>query len=244
MLTVKVNIDGIERKFDTLANSAEDLTPALKRMGGYLRQRALAKYAAQDFPALSDATVQKRAARGLKSLERKLKRDVGKQKKRAWDKQRDAGLAPRGAVMRALARLTLGDLMAQQAVASSKGVRNRQAVLDEFNRRHRGGESGAKLSDAQSRSLNAREQRAVAKAVGGPILGQLPRTLKVTVARGAVTLESRTYQDFSEAHNKGLSTGHGAKMPQRTTIKLDSQDLDILRSILVEEMLIPFTPMG
>jgi hypothetical protein len=243
MISVQVSYEGVERKFDTLAETAQDLTPALKRMGGYLKHRAMARYAAQDFPGLADSTVRHRALKGLHSLERKLERDVQKAKRRGHEARRDAGLAPRGAVARALARLTLGDMLERQAVNSTRGVQNRQAVLDEFRRQNFGGEAGKKLTEKQSASLGARAQRAVAKAVGGPILGQLPRTLKVRIENGSVTLESKTHQEWSEAHNEGLTAGHGAKMPVRATIKLDAQDLDIFRGILIEELLIPFTSM-
>ena len=244
MLTVTVNIEGVSRKFDTLAETADDLSPALKRFGGYLKKMALKRYAEQAFPGLAQSTLDRRAQKGIKSLEKKLERDFRKAKSRAWDQRRAAGLAPRGALARTLARLTLGDLMGAQAVASSRGVQNRLRVLEEFRRRHRGGDAPGKLTAKQEASLTAREERAVAKAVGGPILGQLPRTLVVKVERGKVTLESRTYQKFSEVHNKGGTAGHGAHIPKRETIKVDETDLQIFAGILIEEMLAPFEEMS
>lgn len=244
MLSVKVEIDGLVRKFDTVAKTASDLTPALKRMGGYMKRQAIARYEAQAFPGLADSTIKHRALKGLHSLERKLTRELGKAKRKAWDTARAEGLAPRGAVARALARLTLGDLMAQQRVSNTRGVKNRQAVLDEFRRRNFKGEGGGKLTEKQSASLSARQERAVSKAVGAPILGQLPKTLQVTISpRGNVTLTSRTYEKWSEAHNEGLVVGHGAKLPERKTIKVDAQDLEVFRGILIEELLMPFEPM-
>lgn len=220
---------------DTLAATAADLEPALKRIGGYLRENALRRYKEQGFAPLSQATLDKRAAQGLKTLERKLTKDFGKAKRKAWDSKRAEGSAPRGALARTLARLTLGDLAAGQAVASTRGVQNRLAVLDEFKRRHRSGVGGKALSVAQTKSLNDRETRAVAKQVGKPILGGLTRTLNFKVARGSVTLKSETYDHFSEVHNKGNST-----TPARTTIKIDETDLAVFKAILVEELLMGF----
>lgn len=244
MLTVKVEVDGVIRKFDTVAKTCEDLTPALRRFGGYLRKVALARYKEQAFPGLAQSTLDKRAQKGLQKLERKLEKDYRKAKRRAWDSRRASGASPRGVIARTLARLTLGDMVGAQAVASARGVQSRLKVLEEFRKRHRGGEGGAKLSEKQQASLDAREERAVAKAVGGKILGDLDRTVGTEIKRGSLTLKSTTHQGFSEAHNKGGTVGNNAKLPKRETIKVDGNDLAVFRGILIEELLMAFEEMA
>lgn len=241
MFTVRVEIDGLERKMDTLANVASDLTPALKRMGGHLKSRATERYKAQSFAPLAQGTLEKRAQRGLQTLERKLERDYRKAKKRAWDTVRAKGAAPRGAIARALARMTLADMVeGQGAVMSTKGVQNRLKVLDEFRRRHRRGAGGAALTEKQAQSLNQREARAVGKQVGKPILGGLSRTLVVRLnGGGSVTLWSQTFERFSDIHNEGGTAGHGANIPARMTITVDEKDLAVFVEILKEELLLP-----
>lgn len=245
MFTVTVEADGLRRRFDLVEEAAtgKGLEPALRRFGAHLRKSALARYAAQEFAPLAASTLEKRAAKGVARLERKLTYDLKKAKGRAWQSRRDQGLAPRGSIMRTLSRLTGGDLPGEAAVANTRGVRNRFAVLEEFNRRHRGGSGGAALSNAQTRSLNAREERAVTKAVGAPILGRLARSLVVTTDSASVTLESRSHGKFTEIHNEGGTAGHGAKIPKRETIKVDNTDLDIFKAILVEHHLIAFESM-
>jgi phage gp36-like protein len=236
---IAVNVDGVVRKMDTLASNAHDLSPALARIGGYLKQNALRKYKEQGFAPLAASTLEKRAAKGLNTLERKLGYDLKKAKARAWDARRASGAAPRGAIARTLAKLTMGDMLGAQAVADTRGVQNRTKVLEEFRRRHRGGApSSLLLSAAQTKSLNDRETRAVAKQLNKPILGGLSRTLGFKVANGSVTLKSMTYEHFSGVHNEGGAVGHGASVPARTTIKIDETDVAVFRAILADELMV------
>jgi hypothetical protein len=239
MFSVVCNIDGLVRKFDTLADSAADLERPLRMFGSYLRKKALARYKAQDFPGLATSTIEKRAQKGLRTLERKLNRDLRKAIGRARVED-----APKGI----LGRL-FGRNIPDPGALETRGVKSRIAVLAEFQKRHRPqGELAARtglkpLSIKQLASLGNREDRAVAKAVGGPILGRLPQSLVVTVGEGSVTLESRTHEKWTEAHNKGGAVGHGAVLPKRETVKVDATDLDVLGEILVEHhLLLAFTP--
>ena len=223
-----------------LALAAGDLTTAFKRLGGYLKQRAQLRYEAQAFAPLAQSTLDKRAQHGLMTLERKLETDYRKAKKRGWDTARAKGQAPRGVIAHALTRMTLGDMVGQGVVMSSRGVQNRLKVLEEFRRRHRrGAQGGGQLTTAQTKGLNAREARAVARQVGKPILGGLTRSLVISVGSSSVTLSSRTFEKFSEVHNEGGSAGHGATIPERMTLTVEDRDLDIFADILRDEMLSP-----
>lgn len=232
MFWVKVNLDGIEHKFDTMANSARDLEKPLAIFGGYMKKKALKKYEAQDFAPLAASTLAARASKGVHSLERKLSRDVKRATKKSTEKLG-------------------GDALAAIQAVSTRGVRNRLAVLAEFQRRHpatyaarAGGVmagAGLKpLSFKQAVSLNARTDRAVARAVGKPILGNLTRSLTVEVGSGSMTLASRTAEGWSEVHNEGGTAGHGAAIPERRTIEVEPSDLSVLTSILQSYLLLPF----
>lgn len=228
MITIQVNVDGVVHKMDTLAERARDLDRPLKRFGAYLRKRAIERYKAQDFTPLAESTLRARAQEGLNSLERKLEKDVRKAEKRSRPQAKPSFL------QRALG-------IASPAILgpASRGVRNRESVLSEFRRRHRRGSEGLKgsaggkaLSVKQLASLDRREEKAVTKAMNAPILGGLPGTLVVEVQRGTVTLVSRTREHWTDVHNKGGTAGHGAKIPKRETIKLEQQDLAVLKQIL------------
>ncbi|MEO9194596.1 MAG: hypothetical protein ABI445_13130, partial [Polyangia bacterium] len=175
MLTVTVDVGGLERKLDLMIDISTDLTPALRRIGGYLKAETKRRFAEQNFAPLAASTLANRASKGIRALDRKLQRDYGKAKKRAWDGARASGNVPRGLIARALARLS-GAAVAQAAgVAQTRGVRNRLAVLETFRATHFKGTTSAKLTEKQNASLTARTQRAVEKAVGGAILGKLDR---------------------------------------------------------------------
>ncbi len=239
MFAVVVNIDGLIRKFDTLANSADDLNKPLKQFGGYLRKRALERYKAQDFVPLAESTIKKRAGKGLRSMNKKLLRDVRGALKRARSKR-----APRGLIEKLLTSKAVQHSLDNVIDSQAKGVRNRLAVLSAFQGQHRGiggvsrlelAADAKPLSIKQLAGLGSKTDKAVAKAVGKPILGGLAKTLKITVDSGTVTLTSLTHQTWSDAHNAG--DGHN---PKRETIKLEESDLDVFGTILEEHFLLPF----
>lgn len=240
MFTLEVNSAGAERKFELASYAMEDLTEPLKRFGAYLRAKALARYKAQAFPPLAEATVEKRAQKGLRSLERKLQQDVRKALGRARK-----GRAQRvGLLDRILTSASVRHAAEDAVNSQTRGVQNRLAVLGQFQQWHRKGlkdkAQGRALLPKQKISLLQREARAVVRAVGQPILGGLPRTVVFKVGLGTVTLESDTHQDWSDAHNKGGTVGHGAKLPQRETIVLEPVDLEVLARILMDAALLPF----
>lgn len=239
MLTVLVDIDGVEHKFDTLAHLSSDLAPVLRRFGAHLRRRAADRYAAQDMEPLAAATVAKRAQRGLRAFESKLTGDVRRAQRKTQEQ------APRGV----LARL-FGLGGARDIGSGSRAVQSRLAVLAEFQARHgRRTELAARgglkpLSFKQTLSIGAREDRAVAKAVGAPILGKLAGSLVVEVDGANVTLTSRTKGEWSAVHNDGGTAGRGARIPQRETIKIEEQDLELFAELLKEHHLAAFDGNG
>lgn len=219
MFSVAVNIDGLVTKMDTLALSARDLDEPLRRFGAYMRKKAIAKYERQNFAPLADATVMARARGGRKSLEGKLYSDVRKaQRRQAARGERD----------------------------KSRGTANRLAVLAAYQEqrgfKRAGIASGvlAELTFKQALSLGAREDRAITRAVGKPVLGGLPRTVGFEVRGGSMTLASRTHEKWTAAHNEGATVGHGAKLPERRTIEVEGVDLVVLQSILKSHLLLPF----
>lgn len=247
MWTVVVELDGLNRKLDTFADSAGDLEKPLGIFGAHLRRRALERYKAQNFAPLAESTIEKRALKGMHSLGRKLQGDVRKALRRARQaRQRE----PKGFLARLLDQkqsLALEDALSVQ----TRGVQNRLAVLAEFQRHHglNWGKKGGTFADRiqakpltfkQNISLAQREARAVMRAVNQPILGGLPRTLVVVVESGTVTLRSATHEKWSEAHNQGATVGHGSKLPKRETIKLESDDVEVLVAILKHHLLLPF----
>ena len=237
MFTIKVNIDGLEHKLDTLADSAADLEEPLRVFGGYLRNRALERYKAQSFAPLAQASIEGRAGKALVHLENKLRQDL----KKALRRQPQA----RRSLLEKLVGAKIPEGLAGGG-GLSKGAANRVAVYQEFRRRHRRADAdnkfeqmsgGKELSLKQLASLDAREGRAIAKAVSGPILGKLVKSLKVEVGAGEVTLASRSVTQFTAIHNEGGTAGKGAKIPKRETIYLETKDLDVLADIIRSHLL-------
>lgn len=234
--SVSVNLDGLNRKFDTLADSAGDLEKPLAILGARLKQKALKRYKAQNFAPLAESTIQKRAQKGMGSLERKLHSDVRK----AMGRARKAR-GPKGLLEKLLTSKAMDDVLSSQ----TRGVQNRLAVLAEFQRHNdplglKEKVEGRKLTLKQQASLAQREARAVMRAVSKPILGGLDKTLVVVVTDGKVTLESATHQKWSKAQNDGATVGHGATLPERKTVELEQDDLTFFEAVLKSHLLLAF----
>jgi phage gpG-like protein len=243
MLTLTVDVSGAIEKLDTIATSADDLSPAMKTFGEYMKRRALERYRQQDFEPLKEGTIGNRAAKGLASMESKLRGDLKKAIKRGGGQRPPRSLLERvfgGAGQRGVDTV-LG--------SSSRGAKNRLAVLVEFTQKHRQGKNrleaaaGAKgLTLKQQQSLAVRTVRAVSKSVSRPILGRLPETLEVQVNGSTMTLASRTGKHWTAIHNEGGRAGRGADIPARPTIFVEQSDLDVLISLLKSHMLMGVEP--
>lgn len=235
-ITATVNLEGMSRKFDLVAERVEDLDEPLREFGEHLKHRALERFNAQNFEPLKSGTLKQRARKGLKTAERKLERDVGRAFTRTRQKQQSK--APKGLLQAALT--LMGAQPSGTSIAMrSRGIANRQAVLAEFQKQFRGGKGGMALSLKQMASLNDRVTRSVNKAMGKKILGKLPDSLVVEVGDGSVTLAERTEKEWSEVHNKGGTGGNRSKIPKRETVVLDDEDLGYFAILLKDYIVKP-----
>lgn len=212
MITLSVNIDGIERKLETLAETAKDLEPALRMFDGYLRARVRQRFASggPGWPERSAEDEGKRHradqvdALAVHKMQRKLEREFDRARRR-----RAAGKGTEAAVER------------------------RYAVLKEFMRQAAGGAVGIQGGKDARREksiagLRQRFQRAAERDHG--ILGKLASSIASTVSRGTLTLYSKVA--WAGVHNEGGTVGHGATLPARPFLFLESSDIDVLAEIL------------
>lgn len=246
MFTLIVDADGLYKKLDLAVSRVQDLDRPLRKFGAHLKRRSIERYRAQNFAPLSRGTLEHRAGKGLRSLERKLSRDVRK----ALKKEGGGEQPPRGLLQRAL-EIVKAEPAPIVAGGTSRGVKNRLSALQAF-QEQRGFQHGrrknqsilmvsgaAPLSLRAQASLSKREERAVAKAVNKPILGGLPGTLEVEVSLGTVTLRSHTDRPWTEIHNDGGQAGNSATIPKRETIRVEESDLKVLTDLLKDYLLEP-----
>ena len=236
MLTAEVDWSQLKAKLDELQARGEDPAKPLRAWLKHLKQRAIERVKAQDFAPLAASTVEHRAQKGMRRVGAKLRQDARKALGRAQEKE------PRGF----LARL-LGVESRSVAAVETRGVRNRLSVLAEYERRF-GKRSGLTsrtdlkpLTLKQHLSLGGRIDRAVAKAVGGPILGGLVRMMKARVKGADGELVERSRGGWTEIHNKGGTGGHGAKIPKRETLKVEDSDIEFGAALFEEHLIEPFT---
>jgi phage gpG-like protein len=77
-LKFKVNVDGMQKKFDLLTSAMKDLKPSLKEFDQHLKQRIQQRFDQNgpDWPALSDESKERHISKAFRTLERKLGREV------------------------------------------------------------------------------------------------------------------------------------------------------------------------
>ena len=236
-ITVEIKMEGLQHKFETLAEKSQDLKPALAKFGAHLKNKAKQKIAEQDFPPLADSTLQKRRQTGLRTLRGKLERDLRKAQGRASK----VSLSGKFTKIKGVVTDTL-----KVEYRETRGVQTRKAVLAEFQRqtKQRQGLTARMdlkpLSVKQLAGLGSRVDRAVARQVAKPILGGLDRGLKAKIAGSSVTVTDETRGKWSEVHNKGGTAGHDAKEPKREFLKLEDSDKKVFADILKEHHLAAF----
>lgn len=214
MLSVYVNVDGVNHKMDTIVDAVDELEPALKKFGAYLKHRAQEKYKAQNFVPLAPATIAKREQKGLRQIESKF------------------GSELRSSLTSAKAKESTKERRAATLLEFQREYRNGRSSVDWKARGYDLEASKTKLSLKQMVGLHGRVNKAVQKAVNSPVLGKLGSSLRVTIEDGTVTLASRTKGNWSAVHNEG--DGHN---PKRETIKLEAKDLDVFVEILRDHFL-------
>jgi phage gpG-like protein len=225
----RVDLDGAERSFTLLADAAKHLDPALRVFDRYLRARVRARFA-QEGPGwapLAPATLAHRRHAAMATLERKLGRDVRRAEK---SYARRFG---------ALDQFGLGGFEKQRA-RSLLAIQRRLTTVAEFRRILLGGSDEATLfegpsAEKQQKSLAGRIGRAETRA-SEKILGRIAGSIHSTIKNGTLNIESRI--PFSEAHNAGATTGHGAHLPARPFLYLEPQDIEVLKATLENHLLL------
>jgi hypothetical protein len=245
VITLEINVEGAVRKFELATIMAEDLEEPLTRFAKYWFARTKAHYEAQNFAPLAQSTIDKRAQAGLRTLERRLKRETKKARDRAM-----AATGKRSTWVASVLGLASATAAAAAAIAGqTRGVRNREAVLAALQAKHRGKRKGGDddvvksdqvLTLKQSQSLAMRVVRAVSRSINRKILGALDKSTFVEVRGDAVTLMAETAKSWSEAQNDGGTVGHGAVLPKREAIMFEPHDEAVLISILKDHLLLPF----
>lgn len=233
-LTLRVDVGGLERKFELLTDSAKKIDPALRAFDRYLAARVRQRFESSGpgWAPLAPETIEARKSRAAEVLGKKLGRDVRRSEQRYRSKfgeHRDD---------------TLSQLLESRVVkkrrSAAAAIQRRLTTFAEYRRQLAGGSAEASLfegrgADRQRVSLAARVQRAEARATG-KILGRVALSFKSTVRGGRLTRESKI--PWAGVHNEGGAAGHGATIPARPFLFIEERDVDVLAEILRDRMLL------
>jgi phage gpG-like protein len=210
VFSLEIDVGGVRRTFTSFVENMRDLDPALQAFGRYLLKKWRKP---KSFAPLAAATIAHRESSQAAATEAIRKIQLGRLRKKLVREMRRA-----------------------KAKSSGAAVAQRYAVLKEFDRIVGGGGAGVSLLSGPdgakaSKSLRGRIERAGGKS-SSKILGRLPAANKMQVKSGALTAGSTV--DWAHAHNEGLSVGKGAKLPQRTYVTVEEEDMNVLVNLVVD----------
>lgn len=253
MLTLSVDVDGVRRKMMLLGAATRDLTEPLARIGGYLRSKSEKKFDAQGpgWPQLAPSTEARKidaaeielltksksgksVARTMLREARKLARAEAAYDKATTDKQRDKA-AFKGysalSTLNAARRAFSGNRQftsAADLVAFAQREERRQRLHGYAQRASR------RIADTAERRKVGRigQRRYKAEEGADRMLGNLSKSISIKLNKGGVEVYSKAL--IGAIHNEGGTAGHGAKIPARPFLKLDSADIQVAVKILQE----------
>ena len=201
-----MEVDGVVRQMDVIADTASTVDKALARFGKYLRLKAQRRFDSNGpgWPPLKAATQLRHEAKASRRLESKLRRDVIRATRTA---KKDTTRETRETVLAEFKRLEAGGMLDKSL-----------------------------LTPKQQKSLQGRIGRAKKKAgekLLGKIAGSLKAKISnntLTVIAG----EKWAHPQLTNVHNEGGSANHGANIPKREFLKLEGEDLSVLEAFIVD----------
>lgn len=247
LLTLFVDVSGVERKLSFMVDQAKDLDPVLRKYGqSYLRRKVQQRFEQGGGPPLKASTQAKvaraggrlygRAAeRAAGLLQRKLRRELKRaQRSRhqvddpilfAREEARQRHLASQGRRSRS---------MAEVIRSRDAAVERRKRVLAIFEKVLAGDEVSAATSGKGAERAKAKIEERLGrsrKKVEAHLLGKIPGSMKLEVKGGRLVFGSEI--DWAWVHELGGDAGHGAKIPARERVYLDDEDMDLLVDMIV-----------
>lgn len=233
MLTLQYTSAGVSRKMQLAVDSLSTLDQVLRRFNKeHLRPKIDQKFRSQGpgWPGLAQATIERRGeqagsvsarirAKALNSLDRSLEREQGRAE-------------------RALYRSLTTPKQAHLTERRQKVLERHHRLRAEFERVRAGGmyplpKEAGKLGERIGRR-HARAEERIRHYESGQALGQIASSIGSKIQAHTLIVESRI--EWAGVHNEGGVAGHGAKIPARTFLELDAEDLDVLARMTAEHM--------
>lgn len=217
MLTIKVNAEGVERKFQVLVDSVKDLHPVLKA-----------------FSKVKQAEVQRRfdtGGPGWAGLAAATKEGREQRMAVATARVKEVAVKKLGSTLRRDVRRALRK-------SGSDAIERRRLALKLFHELYVGGQQTPARDKGEQRireSLTKRIGRAESQA-STKVLGRIASSIKAKVSGGTLTLESSI--PWAGVHNVGGTAGNSANIPARTFLEWTEEDLAALVYMFQERMLL------
>lgn len=212
-----------------MVEQLETLDKVLRAFGKYLRAKAKSKFQAEGpgWQELAASTRKRLESTGTGRLtERGKVRQTARIKalasKLSNDGARNAELLSK---LRSVTRSSGGGNLGQLIRASSAKAKQQKELLNLAAEIHR-----AQAKAAAGKKFN-RQRRAITKH---KLLGRLGTSIKASAKKNRLVVFSVV--EWSEIHNDGGNTAKGARIPARTFLELDDEDLKVLEQMIADHV--------
>lgn len=223
---ISLNVDTRQgrKKIEVWVENLSDLNPPLRLFGKYLRDKTKTRFQSEGpgWAGLADSTRERlehthtgRITKGGKI--RQTSRFKGIIKRLASEDRNTAVVS----ALKRVSRSTGGGKLGQLIRASSARGQIEKELLN----------VSKEAFKAQSGKRRKSKRRAIQKH---KLLGRLASTIKARVQKNRLEVYSTV--PWAGVHNKGGTAGKGSRMPPRTFLELEADDVDVLGKMIVDHV--------
>lgn len=222
--SVKIDASGVSRKMILLVDATKDINAPLRQFGKYLRNKSKQKFANEGpgWEPLADSTKERleHTRTGRITAQGKIR----------------ASVVPK--IQRYL-KTSVKDLVKQELKVKHRFNSNLELALLRKEKQERQLKTLEKLeSDIEKMKAKPLDKRRRGKKAieKHKLLGRLASTLTAEVKNSVLVVRSKA-GEIGKIHNEGGVAGHGAKIPARTFLELDDDDVKVLKALLEHHLL-------
>jgi phage gpG-like protein len=231
MFSIAFNSDALTKKWRLIADESQDLDEVLKAFGAYLRKKAKDKFAQEGpgWPRLAEST----ANRLQHTFNNKFTVSGGIRKSAASSIKKGLQKAIKSGKLPVAAKAKLEDIIKNGIRGNSYALMaygsfkfKKDSELNPVEKLEKSLVKFKSLSHDERKAKLEKKRKSSTHKLLGKIAGSIKSRLRKNV------LEVYSAIEWAGVHNDGGQAGKGSKIPKRTFLELDDEDLHVLSSLL------------
>lgn len=222
-LALRINTRNGSRRLELMVESLRDLDPILSDFGKYLRERSKQRFAQQG-PGWKPSAESTKQRLGKKLLGR-ITKGGGRVKVTGRIQRFERSLPEEVKYELAMASRKTGGSKLAAAVRKAALMKPHEREL-------------LNIASEIDRSATRKRRSSRNALKKHRLLGRLPTSLAVKISRGVLQVYSKV--PWSGVHNVGGTAGKGSKIPARTFLRLEPEDMDVFETMLRKRALLAF----